>query len=235
MILLPSPTIKMIPKGKERERLFTSGFVFSGFNLNTAENEDTFRKRLEEGFKDVLRGTTSFEKFEFVRAIERSIVPIKIASELNGRAIYIIAGQRERPIDIQACKDIIWRLHADDVLESGSEADESVEEIFSTIAFILDRKTQRKKEADVESEDKQECPVCHNSFPTSVLAAHANSCIDLVDISTSMVPEESTSSVTHDLLTSVLPENIELPQTLEDCLKMREKEFIALKKNKVAV
>eukprot|EP00794_Sanderia_malayensis_P014581 gene14581-16084_t len=237
VILLPSPATKVIPKGKERERLFSSGFVLSSFNLNTTENEDTIRNKLEEGFKDVLRGISSFRKFEFVRAVERSIVPIKIASELNGRAIYSIVGQRERPIYIQACEDISWRVNSNShIFDSGSEADESTDEILSTTAFTVDSQVQRENEIDVGSaEDKQECPFCHNSFPTSVLAAHANSCIDLVDISTSMVAGESTDSVVHDLLTSVLPDKKELPQSLDDCLRMREKEFVALKKTAVAV
>eukprot|EP00794_Sanderia_malayensis_P001841 gene1841-2071_t len=238
--VMPSrrPTPKSCSKkGTEREGLFSSGFVLSSFNLNTTENEDTIRNKLEEGFKDVLHGISSFRKFEFVRAVERSIVPIKIASELNGRAIYSIAGQRERPIYIQACEDISWRVNSDShIFDSGSEADESTDEILSTTTFTVDSQVQRENEIDVGSaEDKQECPFCHNSFPTSVLAAHANSCIDLVNISTSMVAGESTDSVVHDLLTSVLPDKKELPQSLEDCLRMREKEFVALKKTAVAV
>ena len=91
-------------------------------------------------------GISSLRKFEFVRAVERKIVPIKIAGDLNGRAIYSIAGQRERSVYIPASEDIRWHLGSDS-FHFESDSDDSVEEILPTTSLTLD---QMKKELDVK-------------------------------------------------------------------------------------
>eukprot|EP00112_Aurelia_sp_Birch-Aquarium-sp1_P013568 Seg2881.8 transcript_id=Seg2881.8/GoldUCD/mRNA.D3Y31 product="G2/M phase-specific E3 ubiquitin-protein ligase" protein_id=Seg2881.8/GoldUCD/D3Y31 len=230
-------TPRVVPKGKARELLFSSGLVLSSFNLNTAENEATIRNKLEEGFKDMLRGISSSRKFEFVRAVERKIVPIKVAGELNGRAIYSIAGQRERPVYIRASEDIRWRLGSDSTLFE-SDSDDSVEEILQTTSITFDQTKNEInfKPAGLADENKEECPICHKSFPVDALESHANTCIDLSEFrAMNFVEEESKNEAARIKSASVSSEDEEKPLSLEEFLRIKETNFCAQSKTTIAV
>eukprot|EP00112_Aurelia_sp_Birch-Aquarium-sp1_P025537 Seg8529.2 transcript_id=Seg8529.2/GoldUCD/mRNA.D3Y31 product="G2/M phase-specific E3 ubiquitin-protein ligase" protein_id=Seg8529.2/GoldUCD/D3Y31 len=186
VILLPSPRAKKVPKGKDRESLFTNGFVISSFELHTIETEDIIREKLMNEFKDLFPQTSNVKKFDFVRAVEKKIVPVKKAGEMNGRCIYNVAGQRDRPIYIRALDDLTWVLESkSSLLESDSGSDYDAEELHGVSespVSLEEEVTQPKEESDILeiAEDRSEsaCPVCQKFYPIETLQAHANACID---------------------------------------------------------
>ena len=97
--MLPSPKIKSVPKGWHRKELFEAGFTVIGLELNTSHLQLEIKQKIENSFKDIFSLGSSFEceKFEFVRAMEKKVVTVKLEGPMDDRHLYFIAGNRNLP------------------------------------------------------------------------------------------------------------------------------------------
>eukprot|EP00794_Sanderia_malayensis_P010666 gene10666-11795_t len=197
VVMIPSPRIKEVPRGKAREALFSNDFVISSFELHTVDSESVIREKLVQGFKDLFPGEQALDKFEFVRVVEKRIVPVKIAGEFNGKSVYNIAGQRDRPIYLRAVDDLRWKLgsksHYFEVDNlSDSDTCDSIEENINSPISVKDEKNFATDDTELML-PKQErslyqtpeinaidsaCPICGNTYPIDAIQSHVNECLD---------------------------------------------------------
>ena len=101
VILLPSPKVKMVPRNLLRETLFDEGFVISGFKLKSSGSEKELTSSIEKAYSDKMTFIPGSPKFSFVLTVEKKIVELRTAEEINGDFLKYFCGPRDRPIFIR--------------------------------------------------------------------------------------------------------------------------------------
>ncbi len=145
VILLPGPTFNKVPRGATREGLYSNGFVTT-LELIPTMSEQEIRENLEEKFKRKLLRSKKIPKFEFVRAINSSIICARKqdCQSYDGRLLKHISGQAL--LYIRATTDISSSLSMFSKNEESSddsqsnEEDEDDEDIIKSTMFQKERK-----------------------------------------------------------------------------------------------
>ena len=92
MVLTQSPRFSSVPRFHERERLYESKFVLSGFILHFLATEKELRETFEAAFIDKFAFTPHENRFEFVRAVEKKIVKIRSTDGITGEVFKHFCG-----------------------------------------------------------------------------------------------------------------------------------------------
>ena len=90
----------MVPRNLLRETLFDEGFVISGFKLKSSGSEKELTSSIEKAYSDKMTFIPGSPKFSFVLIVEKKIVEIRTAEEINGDFLKYFCGPRDRPIFI---------------------------------------------------------------------------------------------------------------------------------------
>jgi len=187
---LPSPKLSRIPKGQLKEELFESGFAVSGFELNTGDSEKELREKINTVFKDIFSFSDKVFHFEYVRAIEKGVVKVKLDGPMDGRMMYFIAGSRQLPIYIRSKSDFRHFLKSKDQfcpseIEDSSEEDlEPVlkkpndDNLFSPQPKPNDDYLFSPQRTGSRQTTLQECPICKELFTSDIINCHASVCGD---------------------------------------------------------
>ena len=207
VILLPSPSNNIVPRGKVREKLYTEGFAKSAEEISDDMSEQTIREKFYTIFQSRLDGLPE-PKFDFVRTIGNKIIPVSSAGPFNGKLLKYLA--RQGPIYIRARADVErnWRRWFKELTEENqskvSTSDES-EDGELPCAFDTDNEcdtandnativcesqpivvddspagTSSSSESPLPATPLICCPTCSNFFPPDTIAQHADLCADEV-------------------------------------------------------
>ena len=121
VVLIPYSRQTKIPRGREREHIFSSGFCAT-FELDPSMTEEGIRALLEQKFADKLGCSRNSPMFEFMRAVHSKLISLEKddSPPCNGRLLKHVSGQG--PLYIRAKKDISVSLHTlNDFKEDSSD------------------------------------------------------------------------------------------------------------------
>ena len=100
VVLIASPKTDCVPRGSEREKLYTQGCVISAFEIRDSHTESDIRKRMIEAFGDKLRDLPE-PKFKFVRAVGNKLIDPSCAT-YSGKVLKYL--NKQGPIYVRAGK-----------------------------------------------------------------------------------------------------------------------------------
>ena len=125
VILLPSPTIKEVPRGWKREELYDKNFAVSAVEISEDMDECQIREKLNDVFCEKFLHIPE-PKFEFVRSVGKKIPGCQ---SYNGKVVKHLS--RQGPLYVRSTQDIatgmdIFKPHPKD--ESDTVLDDNEEE-----------------------------------------------------------------------------------------------------------
>ena len=92
VILLPSPSNNVVPRGTVREKLYTEGLAKSAEEISDDMSEQTIREQFSKTFQGKLDGQPE-PKFDFIRAIGNKIIPVNSSAPFTGKLLKYLARQ----------------------------------------------------------------------------------------------------------------------------------------------
>lgn len=116
VILLPSPTINVVPRGKNREELFAKCFAESALEISDEMSEQTINELFNRIFQRKLNSLPD-PKFSFVRAIGNKIIPVS-TGPFTGKLLKYLAKQGAIYIRANTDVDKNWRSWFKEVVEN---------------------------------------------------------------------------------------------------------------------
>jgi hypothetical protein len=102
VIMLPSPDIKVVPRGWKREKLYEKMFAISAVEIHDNMSENKIRQKLNKLFEKKISGFSE-PKFHFVRAVGNKIIDPGCQS-YDGKVIKYLS--KQGPIYIRATQKI---------------------------------------------------------------------------------------------------------------------------------
>ena len=105
--MLPSPDIKVVPRGWKREELYEKMFAVSAVEVRESMSEDEIRQKFSNIFEEKIVSLPE-PKFHFVRAVGNKIIDPGCRS-YDGKVIKYLS--KQGPIYVRATKDIPSGLH----------------------------------------------------------------------------------------------------------------------------
>ena len=123
VVLIPYSRQTKVPRGREREAIFSSGFL-STFELDPSMDEEGIRTALESKFAVKFSNTRKSPKFEFMRAVHSKLISLETdgCPKCDGRLLKHVSGQG--PIYIRAKEDISVSVHSLVKIEDDDSSDD---------------------------------------------------------------------------------------------------------------
>lgn len=84
LVLIPSPKIKVIPKGELKEHLQSSGFIVNAFEVLLEAQEEEIRETIFEKFQDKL---PSKNQFSFMKPVHKKLMNPSGINNINGKVL----------------------------------------------------------------------------------------------------------------------------------------------------
>ena len=127
VILLPSPKVKIIPRNLLREILFDDSFVISAFKLKSSGSEKELTSSIKKAYSDKMTFIPGSPKFSFVLTVEKKIVEIRTAEEINGDFLKYFCGPRDRTIFIRPISyDLSFLFSAPELFVDPNDKDDGL-------------------------------------------------------------------------------------------------------------
>ena len=204
VILLPSPSNNIVPRGKVRERLYSEGLAQSAEEISDDMSEETIREKFSTSiFQRKLDGLPE-PKFDFVRAIGNKIIPVNSSGPFTGKLLKYLA--RQGPIYIRARAEVErnlrkWFKELNEENQVKVSSDESDDDELpcafdnstssSNAAVVCESQSIVGNDSPIGSTSGSSespllatplicCPTCSNLFPSTTIAEHADLCADEV-------------------------------------------------------
>jgi hypothetical protein len=210
VIMLPSPDIKVVPRGWKREKLYEKMFAVSAVEIHESMSEGDVRQIFNNIYEKKIAGLSE-PKFNFVRAVGNKIIDPGCKS-YDGKVIKYLS--KQGLIYIRATQNIssgLQILNENEHTSDESNSDDNGEE--QSVAGPSPRPHDEAhtegdgiEEADENSDDDVlfvsafgsnddapvlmnetfpvilvNCPTCTMSFPSDEIAEHADRCADAAE------------------------------------------------------
>lgn len=207
VVLLPSPKINVVPRGKNREELYTKCFAESAVEISDDMSEQTIKEKFATIFQRKLNSLPE-PKFDFVRAIGNKIIPVPVGP-FTGKLLKYIAKQGAIYIRAKSDVDKNWRSWFKEVIEdnqiqlSSDESDDNelpcpfgtgIQSNTANSCATRDTKSSSTNShantangfptRDTVSSPPApiiSCPTCYNFFSADTIQEHADLCAEEAD------------------------------------------------------
>ena len=209
VVLLPSPTIDCVPRGSNREKLYTQGCVISAFEIRDSHTENDIRKRMVDAFGEKLKDLPE-PKFKFVRAVGNKIIDPscetytgKVLKYLNkqvpiyARAVSAISEQdlsdeEKETMSMDSDDDILFISAFEQRGDSSTKSTDKMQGVNEGASTSKNTEREQRESSttrqhrhisvsDSPHPIEVNCPTCYRSYPASEIAEHADSCAEAAD------------------------------------------------------